>query len=63
MQAQAAAHRATPEIAFSLVGARAETKAQAALSRFDAAIQSLLDTPLDPARVLEWARLRAVATP
>lgn len=62
MQAQAAAHPATPEPGFSIVGPWAEAMAQTALDRFEQAIQSVLDSPLDAARVLEWTRLRAVAT-
>ncbi|HYO60449.1 MAG TPA: hypothetical protein VEU29_00955 [Actinomycetota bacterium] len=61
MKAQAAAEvQATPEVTLALVGPAAEATAQAALNRFEAAIQSVLDAPLDAARVLEWTRLRAV---
>ncbi len=35
-----------------------QTQAAAALRRFEEAIQSVLDTPLDAAKVAEWARLR-----
>lgn len=60
MQAQAAAHPATPESGFSVVGPRLEAAARAALARFDDAIQSLLDNPLDATRVREWTRLRTL---
>ena len=61
MQAQAVAHPATPESGTSVVGAWAQAMAQNALDRFEQAIQSVLDSPLDADRVLEWTRLRAVA--
>lgn len=62
MQAHAAATAfpATPEATLALVGAAAETRVQWALKRFEAAIQSVLDAPLDAARVLEWTRLRTL---
>ena len=59
-QAAAPAFPATP--ALSLLGATAEAAAQDALKLFQDSIQSLLDTPLDASRVLEWATLRARAT-
>ncbi|MDQ3958102.1 MAG: hypothetical protein M3273_07245 [Actinomycetota bacterium] len=34
-----------------------------ALARFEQAIQSFLDTPLDTQRVLEWTRLRSAPSP
>ena len=58
-QAAAPALLATP--ALSLLGAAAEAAAQDALKLFQDSIQSLLDTPLDAARVLEWTTLRARA--
>lgn len=61
MEAQAAAHPATPETTFSVVGQEAEARVQFSLKRFEEAIQSVLDTPLDAARVLEWTSLRAVS--
>lgn len=61
MKAQAAPEfQATPEVTLSLVGPAAEAVAHAALKRFETAIQSVLDAPLDEGRVLEWTRLRAV---
>lgn len=64
MQAHAAATAfpATPELTLALVGPAADARVQSALKRFEAAIQSVLDAPLDPARVLEWARLRTLNT-
>ncbi|MDQ3983102.1 MAG: hypothetical protein M3271_10530 [Actinomycetota bacterium] len=62
MKAQAApALPATPSANLSLVGSAAEARALTALERFEEAIQSVLDTPLDPVRVFEWTRLRAVS--
>ena len=61
MNGQAAsALPATPESTLTLVGPRAQARAQAALKRFEAAIQSVLDSPLDADRVVEWTTLRAV---
>jgi hypothetical protein len=63
MNGQAAsALPATPETSLTLVGPAAQTKARAALKRFEEAVQSLLDTPLDEGRVQEWTTLRAIAT-
>jgi hypothetical protein len=61
MNGQAAsALPATPEASLTLVGPVAHTRARAALKRFEEAVQSLLDTPLDEARVREWTTLRAI---
>lgn len=63
MKAQAApALPATPEVNLAVVGPVAEALVQDALRRFEEAIQSLLETPLDAARVLEWTRLRSIAS-
>jgi hypothetical protein len=62
MQAQAAAYPATPEATFALVGPETASRTQSALARFELAIQSVLDAPLDAARVLEWTSLRALGS-
>lgn len=63
MKAQAASElHATSEVKLSLVGPAAEARARAALQRFEIAIQSVLDAPLDAGRVVEWTRLRAVCS-
>lgn len=63
MKAQAApALPATPQVSFAVVGPVAEARVQHGLRRFEEAIQSLLDAPLDAARVLEWTTLRSIAT-
>ena len=63
MNGQAAsALPATPEGTLTLVVPAAQAKARAALKRFEAAIQSVLDSPLDADRVVEWTTLRAVVT-
>ncbi len=62
MKAHAAsAPPATPAAKLSLAGPAAEARAQAALKRFEEAIQSVLDSPLDSQRVLEWTRLHALS--
>jgi hypothetical protein len=50
---------ATPTL--SLLDAGAENTLQSVLARFQSAVQELLDTPLDPTRVVEWATLRTAA--
>lgn len=61
MHGQAAsALPATPEGTLALVAPAAQAKAQAALKRFEEAVQSWLDAPLDAARVLEWTTLRTL---
>lgn len=61
MQARAAtSYPATPEPSFVVVGPRAEARARARLQRFQEAIQSVLDTPLDATRVFEWTRHRSI---
>lgn len=60
MQAHAAAYPATPEATFALVGPETGARTHSALARFELAIQSLLDAPLDAARVLEWTALRTL---
>lgn len=61
MQAQAAtASPATPETTLALVGSTAEALVELARTRFDEAIQSLLEAPLDAAKVLEWTSFRAL---
>jgi hypothetical protein len=39
------------------------SKAEALARRFEEAIQSVLDRPLDEMRVLEWMQLRALREP
>ena len=61
MHGQAAsALPATPEGTLVLVAPAAQAKARAALKRFEDAIQGLLDSPLDAARVAEWTTLRTL---
>jgi hypothetical protein len=61
MNGQAAsALPATPEGTLTLVAPAAEARAKAALERFEEAVQRLLDSPLDAARVLEWTTLRTL---
>ena len=61
MNGQAAsALPATPEPMLTLVSPAAQATARAALARFEQAIQSVLDAPLDAARVLEWTTLRTL---
>ena len=62
MQAHAAAadFPATPEVDLVLVAPEARARTAATMKRFEQAIQSLLDAPLDAARVLEWATLRTL---
>ena len=63
MDAQTApALPATPEASLTVVGAAAEARAKTALERFERAVQSILDAPLDPQRVLEWTELRSLAS-
>lgn len=63
MNGQAAsALPATPEPVLTLVSPAAQARARAALMRFEETIQSVLDAPLDAARVAEWTALRAGAT-
>lgn len=63
MHGQAAsALPATPEGTLVPVAPATQAKARAALKRFEDAIQSLLDSPLDAARVAEWTTLRAVTS-
>ena len=50
----------TPEATLTLVAPAARARARAALKRFEEAVQSLLDTPLDEGRVVEWTTLRAI---
>ncbi len=62
MKAQAApALSATPSANLDLARPAAEARALTALERFEEAIQSVLDTPLDPVRVFEWTRLRTLS--
>lgn len=56
----ASAHPATPEPMLTLVAPAAQAKAAAAMKRFEQAIQSILDAPLDAARVAEWTTLRTL---
>ncbi|HEX2058222.1 MAG TPA: hypothetical protein VHI71_07620 [Actinomycetota bacterium] len=61
MKAQAAqALPAAPDVNLIVVGPAAEARARAALKRFEEAIQSFLDSPLDAAMVAEWTRLRSI---
>lgn len=61
MKAQAAqALPAPPEANLTLVGPAAEARARAALKRFEETIQSILESPLDAAKVAEWTRLRTL---
>ncbi len=60
-EATAAAFPATPEADLVLVAPAARARAGSALARFEQAIQSVLDTPLDAGRVLEWTVLRALS--
>jgi hypothetical protein len=61
MNAQAATvSPAAPATTLGLVGPLAEALLQLTRQRFDEAIQSVIDAPLDAAKVLEWTRLRAL---
>lgn len=51
---------ATPETNLTLVGPVGEALVTLARKRFEEAVQSVLDAPLDVARVAEWTRLRAL---
>lgn len=60
MQAQATASPAAPATILALVGPTAEALVELARKRFEEAVQSLLDAPLDAAKVLEWTSFRAL---
>lgn len=61
MDAQAAqVSPAPPAAPLTVVPPAAEARARAALRRFEEAIQSVLETPLEVGRVAEWTRLRTL---